>query len=87
VCREHVGFVINWAWDDKTIQKAFAQWLKTPGRRPHKQFEYWKGTKASEHLSKLGALRILNTGISADQAVERYSGQRQLLVVTDDNYK
>ena len=71
-CRERVSFIANWAWGDDEIEAAFKKWIKAPGRRPHKKFEHWKTTHPQEHLKKLGALRILRSGITAEQAVADY---------------
>jgi hypothetical protein len=68
-CREQVSFIVNWAWGNKKIVTAFRQWLK---RRPHRKFEQTKATQPREHLKKLGALRILNSGVSAYQAADYY---------------
>lgn len=71
-CRERVTFIINWARSDDEIRNAFKKWLIQPKRRPHKRFEHWKMTTALEHLKKLGAFRILDSGASAFQAADNY---------------
>lgn len=69
-CREEVTFVINWARPDGAILNALKLWLKSPGRRPHKDFKAGSVTSAHEHLRKLGALRVLSK-ITAEKACDR----------------
>lgn len=68
ICREEVTFVINWAKPDTEIKSALGEWLKA--HRACDDFEKGKVTTAREHLRKLGAMRILDSGITGEQAAD-----------------
>jgi hypothetical protein len=71
-CRERVQLTLNWAHSNEELVKAFRDWLNKPNRRPHKPLEHWKLTAPREHLKKLGAMRVLRSGLSAYAAADNY---------------